>query len=282
MSNSAALTDFSLDLVRELRARLDRGELELPLLSTAANDILSLALDPDVHAKELASRISGDPSVMTHVLRIANSPLYRGAMDIVSVKQAVGRLGVDLIAHIASTIAIKNGVFSNPRYEQAIAALWRRSLLRALWAREIARYQRSEIDLAYLGGLIRDIGQACVYRELDRYALREKIEISTEQAQPIVLALSCQAGLRLADRWQLPEALIELFEFHVKIGRSSRLVQQIEAADNFLKNPEYLETENAEILIKEAWATSLGINERGWSSIVASQDRVIQTAMALS
>ncbi|MGK0339106.1 MAG: HD-like signal output (HDOD) protein, partial [Candidatus Azotimanducaceae bacterium] len=73
--------------------QLDRNEITLPVLPEVAATVIQLSTSEDVDAQQLANLIQGDMSLAGHVMRVANSALYRPVTPFVSLQQAITRLG---------------------------------------------------------------------------------------------------------------------------------------------------------------------------------------------
>src|SRR4051812_9865180 len=123
----------------ELQAKLSAGALELPLLPGVAMEVTSAAARDDVDARSIAEMLKRDASLSAHVLRIVNSPAYSPRAQIVSLQQAVARVGAVKIREIALVIAGRTGVFKAKGYQQEIDEVFRQSIGTALFAQEIAR-----------------------------------------------------------------------------------------------------------------------------------------------
>jgi HDOD domain len=64
-------------------------------------ELTSVAAKEDVDARTIADMLKQDPALSAHVLRIVNSPLYSPRAQIVSLQQAVARVGIGKIREIA-------------------------------------------------------------------------------------------------------------------------------------------------------------------------------------
>lgn len=73
---------------------LETGKLVLPTLPEVALKVREVANDPDISANQLAEVISTDTALSARLIKIANSPLYRGRNEVESVQTAVSRLGI--------------------------------------------------------------------------------------------------------------------------------------------------------------------------------------------
>ena len=79
-----------------LEERLNSSNLELPVMPRVASKVFTLTNDPKSEVSDLSKLIHSDQSIASHVLRIANSAAYGGGEQIVSLQQAVTRLGMKL------------------------------------------------------------------------------------------------------------------------------------------------------------------------------------------
>src|SRR6185503_4373864 len=67
-------------------------DIELPILPEASARIVALCENAKTDAKAIEAVLERDPSLASHVLRIANSSAYAPREPIVSLQQAVSRL----------------------------------------------------------------------------------------------------------------------------------------------------------------------------------------------
>lgn len=86
------------ELVRTvLEQKIVNGDLTLPVLSTVVAEVVQLTQSSDSNAAQLSALIHRDQTLAGHVLRLANSPLYLPSIPIVSLQQAISRLGYRVI-----------------------------------------------------------------------------------------------------------------------------------------------------------------------------------------
>lgn len=188
-----------------LLARLDAGTITIPVLPAVACAVLALLDDPRADDVAIASAIRNDPALAGHVMRVANSPLLRAGAVIVSLQQAIARLGIRRVGEIAFAACLGPRLFTAPAYTRLIDVLWSRSLATALWAREIARHLRSNVEVAFLCGLLARIGHPVVLQTLQEL-LADGVVAPDEQAVSSLLQRhGVVAGELLAGAWHLPE-----------------------------------------------------------------------------
>src|SRR5581483_11226132 len=158
--------------------RLAAGTLDLPLLPRVASQVVALVGDKKADANQLAALIHRDPALAGHVLRIANSPAYMPKMPIVSLQQAVSRLGFSVITEIAFAASVQSGIFRVPGYEAVLDGLWRHALASGAFAKEVARARRSNVESAFLCGLLHAVGKPALLQIAVDVARQRRVQPS--------------------------------------------------------------------------------------------------------
>ena len=192
-------------LCNDLAAELEGSDERLPLLPAVAAEILGLARDPDAPPARLAELLHRDPALAGNVLRIANSPAYLPATRIVSLQQAVTRLGFATLGEIALAASLQSGVFSLRGYGTVLDELWSHSVATAGFAREIARLRRRNTEAAFLSGLLHAIGKPVVLQALADHPDAAAGDLPPSIVHRTLEALHAPVGLRLVEAWNLPE-----------------------------------------------------------------------------
>jgi HD-like signal output (HDOD) protein len=194
--------------------RIDAGEIDLPLLPQVASQVLRLTSDPSADAAKLSALIHQDQALAAHVLRIANSPAYMPRTPIVSLQHAVAMLGVTLLAEIALTISIQSGALQAPGYEADIKHLWRHALASGVYAKEIARLRRLNVENAYLCGLLHAIGKPVVLRAITRLAADLQAPLNRDMLPACIEGHHIRVGALVADRWALPKPVAHAIAYY--------------------------------------------------------------------
>src|ERR687897_3733352 len=128
------------EILRSLIAdQLRKGNVDLPLLPVVAHQVLMLSSDPNADATKLSTLIQQDQALAGKILHIANSPAYLPRSPIVSLQQAIAWLGLNMLAGLAFSISVQNGVFTIKGYEKEVRTLWHQALASGLYGKEIAR-----------------------------------------------------------------------------------------------------------------------------------------------
>lgn len=194
--------------------RIRNAKFELPLLPEAAHRVMQATGDENCDARQLAELIKRDASLSGHVLRIANSALYAPTSPIVSLQQAVSRLGMKKIREIALLIATQTKVFKVPGYDEEIRATFRHSIATAAYSQEIARLRRWNVEDAFLTGLLHDAGKPVLWQLLIDVQKQLNLGVEAGLVDDIVEQMHAAVAAQLVESWKLPERISETIAFH--------------------------------------------------------------------
>ena len=208
---TGALPQHVRDLLIE---RLRERRLELPLLPDVAAKVLDLVNQENADAAQLSAILHGDQALAGHVLRLANSPAYMPRMPIVSLQQAVSRLGMATLRDIVVTVSVHSRVFSVPGFERVIGFLWRHSIGAAFYAREIARLRRRNVEGAFLCGLLHDIGKPVLLTSLLDLQSETRTPLELPAIEAAMEEFHLAVGTLLAEEWRLPEQVRSAVRWH--------------------------------------------------------------------
>ena len=188
-----------------LDQRIEAGELELPLLPHVASQVLAACSDEACDARRLTELIHNDQALAAHVLRVSNSPLYCPREPIVSLQQAVARLGFGNICKIAIAVAVQGRICGAPGHEALVRALWSHAVAAGAYAQEIARLRRRNVEGAFLCGLLHDIGRPVILQSMLDLARQEGVEAGEPELLEAMDALHAAVGVHLIETWGFPD-----------------------------------------------------------------------------
>ena len=202
-------------LINELRNKLSSSSIELPLLPEVAQKVIAMTSDENCNAAQLSNIIHQDQALAGNVLRITNSASYAGNCKIVSLQQAVSRLGLNLLREITLAASVQNSVFNVPGKASIIEHLWAHSLASSAYSKEVAKSRRKNVESAYLCGLLHSIGKPVLLKYLIQTAKEMNISLKDEEILEILNSEHHTIGTRMAREWELPdqvEMTIKYFE----------------------------------------------------------------------
>lgn len=207
--------DLSDRLIRIVQARLETDDASLPVLPDAATRSLNLVKDPNSTARQIAVALERDPLLTAQVLRAASSAAYGGGGPIVTLEQAVARIGMQRLRGLIMS-AVAFGLFESNdiRIREMTKGLWDHSIAVGIVARDlVALAGEGDPEAAYLGGLLHDVGKQIVggfllEAEKQIKQLRNKRWMESEAWIDTVAATHRQAAVALVEKWKLPEEIV--------------------------------------------------------------------------
>ena len=137
-------------------------------------------------------------------MRVANSPALRPRTPVVSLRQAVSWLGVAEVRNIAMAVMLHGEVFVAPGHEPESEELWREAWLAALWAKEIARERRKQVESAFLAALMHRTGAALSLKILSRFEAEQRTVMDARSFAALVVEYEPAFGRLLMSNWSLP------------------------------------------------------------------------------
>jgi HD-like signal output (HDOD) protein len=199
------------DLDRIVLAAIAEDSLDLPSPPQVATEIMRLtrgdgAADDtgNSSSQELAALIQRDLALAGQVMRVANSALYARRTPVVTLPQAIAWLGIREVRNIAFAVAVQSQVFSSTYFRQEMNDLWRESVITALFAQEIARLKRRNVESAYLCGLLHRAGMAVILSRVGSAVLKHRITAEAGDVVQIATPHEARVGTHLAIAWTLP------------------------------------------------------------------------------
>ncbi len=197
-----------------------RGIAGLPSLPATVLEILQCLNDDDIDTDTLAHKIAADQALVARMLRVANSPFYglRGRVN--SIQDAIVVLGLRSVRMLASAAAVAHALKRLSTPEFSYASFLRHSVATALGARLLAKRCRQHEEIAFLAGLLHDIGRLALascfpahFAAVRRY--RDQTDCQLLDAERLVLGLDhARLGHLLAEHWGFPPALCEAIGSH--------------------------------------------------------------------
>jgi putative nucleotidyltransferase with HDIG domain len=192
--------------------RIASDQLVLPALPAAAIKCLSLLKNPNFSLREAGAIIETDPILAARLLRLANSAAFGGREGAHTIGNAVTRLGLQrLRAFLVEASAQRVFESSDRRIAEASRTLWTHSVAVALVARDgTALCGGGDPELAYLGGLLHDIGKpvvAAMLLDVERAmmeARKQAMCINGADFIAVVQRIHRAVGVALVERWEMP------------------------------------------------------------------------------
>lgn len=258
------------DVLSRLRDAFRSPGYEPPMLPAAALQLLEITRRPDTSYSDVLRLMEGDPLIAGKVLRVAQSPVYLRGEPVRTLEQALQRLGMTTLAQIFLQVTMTARVFRAQGYEGPMEALRKHAVAVAQASRLIARQTSMSDEMAFLCGLLHDIGAAMSLIVLaDVRPPKRPPEF--EHVRKAVGEVHSDASALLCDLWKLsPEIRMILSHHHSPVikGMAHPIACIVVLADELATQsgfPAPIET----IYMQDVAAKALGIDERAWQRLKA-------------
>ena len=185
--------------------------------------LAALAVDERASMQEIAEIIEYDEALTANLLRLANSVWGRSMAPILTVKDAVVRLGTAQILKFCVGRQVAGPMSQAiPGYALAEHELWRHSVAAALAAERLNSFLYDPVPrLAFTAALLHDIGKLLLGRFMGSdtfHAIRTMAsceQISFQEAERRLLGTThAEVGGRVARYWKFPNQLVDAIERH--------------------------------------------------------------------
>jgi HD-like signal output (HDOD) protein len=203
------LSDFLTDL--------NANRVVLPTLPEVAMQVRKAVGDPQATAARIEKIINSDPALSTKLLKVVNSPAYRGAEPITNLRMAITRLGTNQVRNLATGLVMEQlyQVTSTDNIKQHLKDLWLHSTKVATLSHVIAkRFTKLKPDEAMLAGLIHDIGTLPI---LNRASLFPELLEDDAKLVAVMQRLHTMIGPAVLDEWGFSRDIVIVSAEHEDI-----------------------------------------------------------------
>jgi len=199
------MSDLVDKVKQDILDAIENDTLVLPTLPEIALEVRQITEDEDSGLVDLIEVINKDTALSARILKVSNSPLFRGANEINSLQMAVNRLGMQYTANLATGLVMEQ-MFqaTSEMIDSRMRDTWKRSTEVAGICSVLARKQ-SHLDAgqATLAGLVHSIGALPVLR----YVEDNDIQINSVMLDNLVDALQPVVGEKILEKWDFPKEL---------------------------------------------------------------------------
>ena len=194
----------------------------LPSLPAVAIEVLELTRDPNVAIKEIAQVVENDQAIASKVLRTINSSYYGLASPCPTIQRAMGYLGLNTVRSLVLGFSLVDSFKDSADAGGFnLQAHWRRAIYGATGARTTAnRACCTDPDEAFIASMLQDVGMLAA-----SVALGDEYNAAIAKANDDHFAVEAiekerfdfthsEAGALLAEKWRLPDCMIEAVRHH--------------------------------------------------------------------
>lgn len=213
---------------------------ELPSLPQVVLDLQNALAREDVSIDDIATTVSHDQALAAKTLRLANCSFYGVPNRVVSIRQAIGILGMRSVSTLLTAAAVSDRFTRVACKGFDLRRYWRHSIATALCAREIARERHIDADTAFTAGLLHDLGRLALASQapadLERvYLHRQAQDCQMLDAERAVLGTDhSDLGAEIAKKWHFGLPVSQAIQFHHAPPETSAIsvIDVVHVADN--------------------------------------------------
>jgi len=208
-------TDSISKIIDQIIKKFKKGDTDLPVLPEIIREVQMIINSNSSGMNELSAVIEKDAVISVKLISVANSVMYRGAEKILSVKQAIPRIGAKEIHSIVATIANKSLYEAkDPFFKDLMQKIWTHSLATALFSKALAEKLRlGDAERYYFMGLIHDIGQVLLLKVFDDLHHKNK-NIDINEVLDRVKEVHTSFGSSILRKWGFSEKYIRVCLLH--------------------------------------------------------------------
>ncbi len=195
---------------------------QLPSFPATVMSVLSMLRDADISMKAIAQTVQVDPGINVRVLTMVNSAAFGLSSKISNIQHAITLLGKSRLEAIVLSLAVKDTLPKLRVNGHDMKSFWLAAARRAALARAIARHLHPQTQSeAFTAGLLQDMAipflakyKGMQYgRVLSDWDADESTKL--EELEKASLGFDHQQiGAMVAQKWKLPDYLIESIASH--------------------------------------------------------------------
>jgi PAS domain S-box-containing protein len=204
-----------------LQKKIESGEIRIPSLPKVAAQVIELSGDKDISIKKMVEIIEKSPSMAVELLKLANSPFYRGTKTVKTIQGAITRIGLDLARNSILNISLMDVFKLGKDSSEMQNNVWKESFTTAVCARSLARrIDHENPEEALTAGLVTHVGIMIMlavlgneYLELLREKFYHNKDLSVLEREAYQTD-HLEVGYTVLSRWNFPETIKEVVKHY--------------------------------------------------------------------
>ncbi len=201
-----------------------RGFETLPVAPEVVARLAPFLKGGDLDPAAFEQTVKFDPVLTANLIQAAHRLLEPGAAPIASLEEAIERVGLHRLLELAVGTSLRRTLPARlPGYGISAGKFWIHCIAVATLGEAIAqRIDLPSADLAFTAGLLHDIGQLAIgdffaenMPESDWWTFG-----TPEDERTLLSCNHCDIGKLVAERWQLPLAVIEACRWHHELAKA--------------------------------------------------------------
>lgn len=198
---------------------VESDKVTLPPFDKTALRIHQEIQKPDVKISKIEKLIIADPAMSSQILKVANSAFFRGLSKVLTIREAIVRMGLEEITRIVLVLSqrklydTKDSFIKNYRN-----ILWQHSLVCALTSQWVAREAGFEeaTQEVFFAALMHDIGKLFLITVIEKIKTSKEVPFipSKSVINEIINSQHTEQGYNLLQKWNLPDRYCQVAKEH--------------------------------------------------------------------
>ncbi len=210
----------------EVSQEIQNNRLEIPSIPDTAIKVRKAISDHNISSDKIARITQVDPAITAQLIKVANSPLFRGREKIESLPPAITRLGLKAIGNLITSFTMRMVFNAKTKdVKEQISQLWLHSRDIAGICAVIAKKLKGfDADKALLAGLVHDIGAIPVLTHADKHP---NLMSNIQEVNKAVTKLTPTVGKMVLEKWNFTE------DFHSVALNAENWQRETDAAGDY-------------------------------------------------
>ena len=185
------------------------GDIALPGLPDVALRVRRAVADEHNDLGKVVRIIQTDPGLSAHLVRIANSPLYRTRVPAENLTSAVRCFGLEGTSNLVTSYILRSMYMSRSKViRELLTEVWQQSVKVAAISSVLAsRCRGFDPHSAMLAGLLQEIGALPLLNRLEK---QKNLTMDKSELRAAVSKLTPQIGAHLLTHWGFDARYVEV------------------------------------------------------------------------
>ncbi len=208
------------DFLAFVQDELNANRLILPTLPDVAIKVRNAVSSGETSAQQLSQIVLTDAALAARLIQVANSPLFKGGVEIQNIQSAITRLGNKNISSIVTSLVMQQMFKPSAKLlDSYFREAWEHSVNISSISRALAGFSpHLNPDDAMLAGLIHQIGKLPILMLVERIA---EFRDSPSRLNKLLDLAHPAIGKMIMDTWSFPADLKPVPSEYVNFQRDS-------------------------------------------------------------
>ena len=198
---------------------VESDKITLPPFDRTALRIQQEIQKQDVNISKIEKLIIADPAMSSQILKVSNSAFFKGLSKVMTIKEAIIRLGLDEITRMVMVLTQKDLYTTKDTFIKNYRnILWQHTLVCALTSQWVAREAGFEeiTQEVFFAALMHDIGKLFLITVIEHIQKSKSIDFipSKSVINEIIKGQHAEQGYKLMKKWNLPDQYCQATKEH--------------------------------------------------------------------